>query len=184
MLDAQLVVLVDEDLGEECLVAKPRVRVVAAGVDVGAVHEEPERVVEVRAGVGAVAVVGVDAPGHLVELARDAVLLAFEDAQRYGVGIVGLHQPVLFAFEPVAVRGEPCEFVGFGGYEAVELVMQHPGERVLLGRGDLDSLVVVLDELLDVLDEHGLAGAVGALGVSGLTPGSWTRGLIMRRLAA
>ncbi|MCT1384108.1 hypothetical protein M4D54_00415 [Brachybacterium sp. p3-SID1565] len=64
MLDAQLVVLVDEDLGEERLVAKTPVRVVAAGVDVGAVGEEPERVVEVRAGVGVVAVVGVDAPIH------------------------------------------------------------------------------------------------------------------------
>ena len=47
MLDAQFVVLVDVDLGEECLVTEPTVRVVAAGVDVGAVREEPERVVEV-----------------------------------------------------------------------------------------------------------------------------------------
>ncbi|WIY82888.1 hypothetical protein [Propionimicrobium sp. PCR01-08-3] len=127
MLDAQLVVLVDEDLGEEGPVAEPPVRVVAAGVDVGAVREEPERVVEVCAGVGVVTIVGVDAPGHLVELARDAVLLAFEDAQRDGVGVVGLHEPVLLAFEPVAVRGEPFEFCGFGGHEPVELVVQHPG---------------------------------------------------------
>lgn len=117
------------------------------------------------AGVGVVAVVGVDAPGHLVELRSNAVLLAFEDAQRDGVGVVGLHEPVLLAFEPIAVRGEPGELVGLGGHEPVELMVQHPGERVLLGRCDLDSLVVVLDELLDVLDEHGLAAAVGALGV-------------------
>ncbi|MFE8934639.1 GIY-YIG nuclease family protein [Micrococcus luteus] len=47
MLDAQFVVLVDVDLGEECLVAEPTVRVVAAGVDVGAVREESERAGEV-----------------------------------------------------------------------------------------------------------------------------------------
>lgn len=35
VLDAQLVVLVDEDLREERLVAQPPVGVVAAGVDVG-----------------------------------------------------------------------------------------------------------------------------------------------------
>ena len=55
MLDAQLVVLVDEDLGEEGLVAQAPVGVVAAGVDVGAVGEQPEGVVEVGAGVGVVA---------------------------------------------------------------------------------------------------------------------------------
>ncbi|MBD2760852.1 hypothetical protein IEE94_15230 [Yimella sp. cx-573] len=72
---------------------------------------------------------GVDAPGHLVEFRRDAVLLAFEDGQWDGVGVVGLHQPVLFGLEPAPVRGEPFEFVGFGGHEPVELVVQHPGER-------------------------------------------------------
>ena len=35
----------------------------------------------------------------------------------------------------------------------------------MLGGRDLDAGVVVLDELLDVLDEHRLARAVGALGV-------------------
>jgi len=47
VLDAQLVVLVEEDLGEECLVAQPPVGVVAPAVDVGAVGEQAERVVEV-----------------------------------------------------------------------------------------------------------------------------------------
>ena len=78
MLDAQLVVLVDEDLGEERLVTQPPVGVVAACVDVGAVGEEPERVVEVGAGVGVVAEVGVDAAGYLVEFGADAVLFALE----------------------------------------------------------------------------------------------------------
>jgi len=78
VLDPQLVVLVDEDLREECLVAQPPVGVVAAGVDVGAVGEQAERVVEVGAGLGVVAEVGVDATGHLVEFGDDAVLFAHE----------------------------------------------------------------------------------------------------------
>ncbi|WP_211220872.1 MULTISPECIES: hypothetical protein [Agrococcus] len=78
MLDAQLVVFVDVDLGEERLVAQPPVGVIAAGVDVGAVGEQAEGVVEVAAGVGVVAEVSVDATGHLVEFSDDAVLLSLE----------------------------------------------------------------------------------------------------------
>ncbi|MBF9335990.1 hypothetical protein G3N30_07035 [Microbacterium lacticum] len=78
VLDTQLVVLVDEDLGEERLVAQPPVGVVAAGVDIGAVAQQAERVVEVGAGLGVVAEVGVDAAGHLVEFGDDAILLALE----------------------------------------------------------------------------------------------------------
>ncbi|WP_239320500.1 hypothetical protein [Kocuria marina] len=74
MLDAQLIVFVDEDLGEQRLVAQTPVGVLAAGVDVGAVGKQSERVVEVGAGVGVVAEVGVDATGHLVEFGDDAVL--------------------------------------------------------------------------------------------------------------
>ncbi|WP_454299734.1 hypothetical protein [Salana multivorans] len=125
MLDPQLVVLVDEDLGEEGLVAQPPVGVVAAGVDVGAVGEQSERVVEVGAGVGVVAEVGVDAAGYLVEFGDDAVLLALEHGERYRVGVVRLHEPVLLAFEPVAVVGETRQFLGFGGHEPIELVVEH-----------------------------------------------------------
>ncbi|MCA0435139.1 MAG: hypothetical protein LCH98_01400 [Actinobacteria bacterium] len=78
MLDAQLVVLVDVDLREERLVAQPPVAVVAADVDVGAVGEQAESVVEVGAGIGVVTEVGVDTAGHLVEFGDDAVLLALE----------------------------------------------------------------------------------------------------------
>ncbi|WP_238384867.1 hypothetical protein [Segeticoccus rhizosphaerae] len=78
MLDAQLVVLVDEDLREERLVAQPPVGVVAAGVNVSAVGEQSEGVVEVGAGVGVVAEVRIDAAGHLVEFGDDAVLLTLE----------------------------------------------------------------------------------------------------------
>ncbi|ARO11539.1 hypothetical protein BMR99_02420 [Propionibacterium freudenreichii] len=76
-----------------------------------------------------------------------------------------LHETVLLAFEPVAVGGESFQCFGFGGHESVELVVEHPCEGVLLGGRDLDAGVVVLDELLDVFDEHRLARAVGALGV-------------------
>jgi len=165
VLDAQLVVLVDEDLGEECLVAQAPVGVVAPAVDVSAVAQQAERVVEVVAGVGVVAEVGVDAAGHLVEFGEDAVLLALEHGERDRVGVVGLHEPVLLAFEPVAVVGEARQLLGLGSHEPIEFVVEHARERILLGGRDLDAGVVVLDELLDVLDEHRLARAVGALGV-------------------
>jgi len=78
---------------------------------------------------------------------------------------VRLHAPVLLAVEPVAVGGEAFQFLGFSGHQPIELVVEHPRERVPLGGRDLDAGVVILDELLDVLDEHRLARAVGALGV-------------------
>ncbi|WP_245193282.1 hypothetical protein [Kocuria sp. JC486] len=76
-----------------------------------------------------------------------------------------LHEPVLLAFEPVAVGGEAFQLLGLGSHEPIELVVEHARERILLGGRDLDAGVVVLDELLDVFDEHRLACAVGALGV-------------------
>lgn len=76
-----------------------------------------------------------------------------------------LHEPVLLVLQPVAVGGELGELVGLGGHEAVELVVQHPGQCFAAGRGDLHALVVVLDQVLDVLDEDRLPGAVGPLGV-------------------
>ncbi|MCO5311634.1 MAG: hypothetical protein M9952_01670 [Microthrixaceae bacterium] len=122
------------------------------------------------ASVGVVTEVGVDTAGHLVEFGDDAVLLALEHGERDRVGVVRLHEAVLLAFEPVAVGGEAFQFLGFRGHEPVELVVEHPRECVLLSRRDLDARVVVLDELLDVLDEHRLARAVGALGVA---PGAY-----------
>ncbi|WP_027586634.1 hypothetical protein [Acidipropionibacterium thoenii] len=65
MLDAQLVVLVDEDLGEERLVAQAPVGVVAAGVD---------------------------AASHLVEFSDDPILLTLEHGERDRVGVVRLHE--------------------------------------------------------------------------------------------
>ena len=76
-----------------------------------------------------------------------------------------LHEPVLLAFEPVAVGGEAFQLLGLGSHEPIELVVEHARERILLGGRDLDTRVVVLDELLDIFDEHRLARAVGALGM-------------------
>ncbi|MDO5500307.1 MAG: hypothetical protein Q4F67_11590, partial [Propionibacteriaceae bacterium] len=61
VLDAEPVVFVDVDLGDEGLVAQAPIGVVAPVVDVGAVLQQVEGVVEVGAGVGVLAVVGVDA---------------------------------------------------------------------------------------------------------------------------
>ncbi|WP_170931308.1 hypothetical protein [Aeromicrobium sp. PE09-221] len=69
VLDAELVVFFDVDLGEEGLVAQAPVGVVAAGVDVGAVGQQVEGVFEVGAGVGVLAVVGVDTAVEAVEWA-------------------------------------------------------------------------------------------------------------------
>lgn len=52
VLDAELVAFVDVDLGEEGLVVQASVGVVAVGVDLGAVGEQVEGVVEVGSGVG------------------------------------------------------------------------------------------------------------------------------------
>ncbi|WP_244223214.1 hypothetical protein [Brevibacterium aurantiacum] len=165
VLDAEFVVFLDVDLGEEGLVAQATVGVVAAGVDVGAVGQQVERVFEVGAGVGVLAVVGVDTAGHLVELSEDAVLLPFEQSERDRVGVVRLEESFLLALQPVAIRGELAQFVGLLGHEPVELVVQHPAERFAVRGRDLNALVVPLDHLLDVLDEDRAAGAVGALGV-------------------
>ncbi|GMA24925.1 hypothetical protein GCM10025864_26840 [Luteimicrobium album] len=165
VLDAELAVFLDVDLGEERLVAQSAVRVVAAGVDVGAVSQETEGVIQVGACVGVFTVVGVESTVHQVKLSADPVLLALEHGQRDRVGVVGLHESVLLVLQPVAVGGELAELVGFGEHETVELVVQHPGQRLPAARCDLHALVVVLDQVLDVLDEDGLPGAVGSLGV-------------------
>ena len=94
-----------------------------------------------------------------------SVLFSFEQGQRDRVGVVGLQPSFLFVLEAVAAGGEAGEFVGLGGHELVELVVQHPGEGFAVGGGDLDALVVVLDQLLHVGDQDRRAGAVGALGV-------------------
>jgi hypothetical protein len=50
-----------------------------------------------------------------------------------------LPQSFLFALAPLATDGEPGDFVGLGGHELVELVVQHPGEGFAMGGDDLDG---------------------------------------------
>lgn len=90
---------------------------------VGAVLQEVESVVQMGTGVGVFAVVRVEPALDLIELAKDAVLLAFEDRQRDGVRIVCLEQPVLLVLQLVAVSGEVRKFICLRGHEAVELVV-------------------------------------------------------------
>jgi len=62
-----VVVLIDVDLGEEGLVAETTVDVVTTGVDISAVLQEIESVVQVGTGVGVFAVVCVEPAFDLIE---------------------------------------------------------------------------------------------------------------------
>ncbi|MGB3170668.1 MAG: hypothetical protein WBB62_14560 [Rhodococcus sp. (in: high G+C Gram-positive bacteria)] len=87
------------------------------------------------AGVDVLAVVGVDSAVDAVEFGEDAGLFSVEHGQRDRVGVVGLQPSFLFVLETVAAGGEAGEFVGLGGHELVELVVQHPGEGFAVGGG-------------------------------------------------
>ena len=76
VLDAESVVFVDVDLGEEGLVAEPSVRVVAPCVHFSAVGEQVEGVVKVGPRVGVVAVMGVDAAVGGVEFGKEQIGVA------------------------------------------------------------------------------------------------------------
>ncbi|MEP6527659.1 MAG: AAA family ATPase [Nocardioidaceae bacterium] len=82
-----------------------------------------------------------------------------------GVGVVRLHQLELLGFQLVALLGERVRLVSLARQEPVELVAEHPGQRLALGWSDSDATVVVLDSPFDVLDEHSPASAVRSLGV-------------------
>jgi len=49
-----------------------------------------------------------------------------------------------------------------GSSEPIKFVMQHATQCVPGGRGDLDALVVLDDEVFDVPDQDPCLGAVGA----------------------
>ncbi|WP_236757575.1 hypothetical protein [Aeromicrobium sp. PE09-221] len=109
---------------------------------------------------------GVELVVDLVEFCRDPVLLALEDVERDGSGVVRSHEGLLFVFQLVSSAGKFLEVCCLGRHEVVELVVEHSGQCFAPGGGDLHAVVVGLDQVLDVADEDGLAGAVGALGVT------------------
>ncbi|WP_416447064.1 hypothetical protein AB3K78_07080 [Leucobacter sp. HNU] len=87
VLDMQGVVFIDEDAGEERLVAQASVRVVAVAIDVCAVLEQVERVVQVLACLAVLAVVRGQALLDLVQFAREGLLFSFEVREGDRVGV-------------------------------------------------------------------------------------------------
>src|SRR5699024_269882 len=96
----------------------------------------------------------------------DAVLFGLEQVQWHGSSVVGLEQFGALVVEAVAF-GDLCLAFGLGGgEEPVELAGDQLAQRGDDVGGYLHAAVVVLDRGLHVGHEHGLAVAVGALGVS------------------
>ena len=108
---------------------------------------------------------GGDAEVDPLKCRADPVLLALEHVEWDSIGIVCLHQLEPFAFQSAPLLHEPVKFLGLAGHESVELGVQHPGDVLAGLGGDLDGRVVLLDEAFHILDQHGLAGAVGVPGV-------------------
>ncbi|WP_375489127.1 hypothetical protein [uncultured Mycobacterium sp.] len=112
------------------------------------------------------AVERIQAGGHEVELAREAVLLLFEQIKREGSGVVGLEAGAALVLDAIALDGELVALGLAGGVQRGELLIEHPEHGVAHIRGYLDGLVVVGDQLLHLVHEDRGAGAVGALGVT------------------
>ncbi|MFH5244366.1 hypothetical protein ACHIPV_21195 [Antrihabitans sp. NCIMB 15448] len=109
---------------------------------------------------------GVDLCVEEREPPSDAVLLAREEVEGDGSGVVGLHELGPFVTERVAFGLVSLGLVLGGLVESVELAGDQLAERRQDVLGYLHAPVVVFDGGFDVGHEHGLAFAVGALGVS------------------
>nr|WP_263970278.1 hypothetical protein [Gulosibacter chungangensis] len=107
------------------------------------------------------------------EPACDAVLFFFEEVQRDGSGVVGVEQAAAFVTEPVALDGVGVPFCFVRGVEVIELAHEHVPQRGDDVLGYLHAPVVVLDLSFDVLDRHGLADTVRALGVPACADEVW-----------
>ncbi|MCY7401399.1 MAG: hypothetical protein LH477_10640 [Nocardioides sp.] len=139
VLGAQTQVVLDVDLGEERLVAQPPGEVVAAGVEAGEVVEQVETAAQDRLRVGVLAVVTLQPAVEVVQLGTDPRLLLLEHRQRDRVGVVGLHELELLVLQLVALLGEHVQLVRLASQEPVELVAEHPGQRLALGWSDSDE---------------------------------------------
>nr|WP_251050539.1 MULTISPECIES: hypothetical protein [unclassified Microbacterium] len=129
------------------------------------VASQRQAVVEVSFGLFVLDVSGVDLCVEEREPAGDAVLLGAEQVERYGSGVVGLHELLTFVAEDVAFDLVRLALLFGDGMEPVELAGDQLTQRGHDVFGYLDVSVVVLDGGFDVGHEHGLAFAGGALGV-------------------
>ncbi|WP_241698550.1 hypothetical protein [Flaviflexus huanghaiensis] len=166
--DSHVIILVDVDRLEQCLVTQSAVRVVGMLVQIGCVGQQFQRVVEVRPCVGVVAVVRVDPVLDGLQRRGDPVLLLLEKVERDRSGIVGLQQLLLFAFELGSSHCKVGKFSGSFGHHLVEPGMEHRRDCLHRLGVELDSCVEAFDELFDLLDQHRLPGAV--------TPAAMTAG--------
>nr|WP_231939113.1 hypothetical protein [Brevibacterium sandarakinum] len=108
---------------------------------------------------------GVDLGVEERDPSGDAVLLAPQEVEGDGAGVVGLHEFLAFIAECVAFDLVRLGFLSGDFVEPVELAGDQLAQRMKDVFGYLHVPVVVLDGGFDVGHEHGLAFAVGALGV-------------------
>ncbi|WP_183834724.1 hypothetical protein [Cellulomonas hominis] len=160
--DAHVVVLVDVDRLEQRLIDEPTVRVVGVLVDVGGVGQQFQGVVEVLSRSRVVAVVRADPVFDGLQRGGDPVLLALEEVEWDGAGVVGLEQLLLLAFELGSPGREVGEFGGAFGHHLVEPGVNHRRDRLDRFRVELHLGVEALDEPFDLLDQHRLPGAVAS----------------------
>nr|WP_238146744.1 hypothetical protein [Ornithinimicrobium murale] len=126
---------------------------------------EGEAVVQVRFGSFVLDVSGADLRVEKREPSSDAVLLASQEVEGHGAGVVSLHELLAFIAERVAFDLVRLGFLSGDVVESVELTGDQLAQRGQDVFGYLYAPVVVLDRGFDVGHEHGLAFAVGALGV-------------------
>ncbi|MFQ6484663.1 hypothetical protein [Brachybacterium epidermidis] len=126
---------------------------------------EGETVLQVRFGLFILDVSGVDLGVEEGEPSGDAVLLGGEQVEGHCSGVVGLHELGPFVAEGIAFGLVPLGLLIGDLVEAVELAGDQLAQRRNHVFGYLDVAVEVLDGGFDVGHEHGLAFAVGALGV-------------------
>ncbi|MFT3859973.1 hypothetical protein [Micropruina sp.] len=94
----------------------------------------------------------------------DAILVALEGFQVDRVGEVRGQQLVALGLEAFAVRGQFSQFLGAGREAFIERRINLGGEIGVLGLGDRDVAVAVLDQLFSDPDGDGATGAVLAFG--------------------
>ncbi|MCI1636797.1 MAG: hypothetical protein LKI30_01645 [Bifidobacterium crudilactis] len=163
--DPPLPILVDIDPREERLVTQPAVQVIAPPIDVRNVRQQAQRILQVLPSFQVLVVVRGDGVVNRLQGSADPGLLTLEHIQGHRVRIMSLQQLEALVLQLAALLGELLKLLGLRSHEPIELGMQHPCHILAHLRGDLNRLVVVLDQMLHILDQHGLPGAVRAAGM-------------------